>query len=805
MARATYTDMTSNDDVSSTVNIDERTQKAGPTAQVPNVNDGATATTDKTYRVAKISTNAVRPDPKPPTDPDTAPKFSAASYDRTVAENSEVGSVVGDPVRVTEHTEKTNFTYSLKDTISGDDSYFTIGTTTGQIRVGKVDFPNPTPAGVDGNCDTDTGTNNIATCPGEADPSLDYETKKTYTLTVTATDASKTSRGKGTTTVNVTLDDLNESPYFDKVSRDRADDPITYAETRKNAVMQLAVTEPDGSGLEWEVVGTDAADFTLADADSIPGEDKKRKDLMFKSQPDFENPTDRAHNADGIPGISTETGTADDAAENGTYKVTVRVTETAPAAGPRKSAELDVTVTLANSRETGTAYLTLLQPEVNTPIGYVATDPDQAAFPTPSAHRWYYAKVDEPDTPDPNNLGAQWTEISGNTGDDATYTPVAGQVGKKLLVLLTYTDTADQVPNPNVSSKMVAVSENPVRADVSNAANNSPDFATDKAARSIDEDKAVPGAKVGTPVDLVNEDKGEILTYDLDDNSNPDPPTPANDAGIPADYTFFDIDRATGQIMVKKQLSAEATDGRAYGSGASTAGKYVFWVRATDPSNDNQNNSGENRDEIEVTVTVNDINEAPKVLGMSELVVNEADSSNKNFYLGLEYRVNPANPSEYLSSDSSGWIPAATSASTTSDNLYTRSEEDVVDGSRWSDNPIMGDDGHLFEYSVAEDGISRRLHFKSPPGLREADGRRQGQRVRGDDKSHRQRPSRRLEVRKDNGAQRGREGHGLILDRRPDRRCSPDRHGGRSGRRCGRHQLDMVQGNHLQRHLSRPY
>ena len=703
MARATYTDMTSNKDVSSTVDRDERTQKLegdATVAQVPNVNDGTAATTDKTYRVAMISKNAVRVSPTDP-DKDTAPVFSAASYDRTVAENSEVGSVVGDPIRV---AEKGSFTYSLKDTTSGDDSYFTVDST-GQIRVDKVDFPSPVPAGVD-----DCGA---VTCPDEADPSLDYETKKEYTLTISATDTAKPTRGKATATVNITLEDLNESPYFDLVSRETAGTPIQYAETRTNAVMQLAVTEPDGAGLTWEVVGTDAADFKLEPADDIPGEAKKRRNLEFKSQPDFENPTDRAHNADGLHALSTDAG--DDAAKNRTYKVTVRVTETAPAAGPKKSAELDVTVTLQNSREAGTAYLTLLQPEVGTQIGFVASDPDGTVSPT--AHQWYHAKVDNPDKPDPNNLGAQWEMISGATGNTYDTAAATAQVGKKLLVLLTYQDTADTAATPQATSKMVAVSEYPVRADVSDNDNNSPDFGTDKTTRTVSEDAAV-GTNVGAPVDLVNEDVGEILTYDLDDNDA---------IGAPAatgDHTFFSINRATGQVMVKKTLSAERTDGRDYvtdsdndGTPDNVAGKYVFWVSATDPSNEP---NGENHDAIEVTVTATNVNEAPKVLGMSELVVNEADSSNKNFYRGLEYRMNPANPAQYLNAGGNGWVAAdaadfATTASTTSDNRYTRSEEDTVDGSMWPDNPIMGDDGGHFEYSVAEDGISRRLHFKSPP------------------------------------------------------------------------------------------
>ena len=118
-----------------------------------------------------------------------------------------------------------------------------------------------------------------------------------------------------------------------------------------------------------------------------------------------------------------------------------------------------------------------------------------------------------------------------------------------------------------------------------------------------------------------------------------------------------------------------------------------------------------------MTVTVTDVNEAPTVRGMSELFVNEVDESYKadgkkgDLYLGLQYRVNPANNTQYLNTDSTGWVTASTAlASTTSDNLYKRAEEDEIDGARWS--AVGGDDGHLFDLSGAPDGIGRLLRFK---------------------------------------------------------------------------------------------
>ena len=190
-------------------------------------------------------------------------------------------------------------------------------------------------------------------------------------------------------------------------------------------------------------------------------------------------------------------------------------------------------------------------------------------------------------------------------------------------------------------------------------------------------------------MDLDQNEDEDVLTYSLvtgpDDNSDAD----AEDAA------FFAIDKATGQIMVKKALSAEMTDGRTYtGANAAVLGEYVVFVRATDPSGEGD---GENSDDIEVTITATDVNEAPSVSGMAELKVGEADSSADDYYVGLG---NTADFDDAIT-------PNATTA-----NLYRVSEEDTFDIVTWP-QPIAGPDGALFEYSTH--GSGRRLHFISPP------------------------------------------------------------------------------------------
>ena len=154
----------------------------------------------------------------PPPDPEpSAPVFSPVSYTGTVYENSEVGSLVMMSAMVSAGEDQE----LMLDLLDGDNRYFTIDPH-GQIRVGEMDFPAPLPTGVE---DVPNG----ATAPDMEDPVLDYETRSTYRLVVSA----ENEGGRSTANVVLSLMDRNEHPYFDKVSRDlsdNADNAIDYAE-----------------------------------------------------------------------------------------------------------------------------------------------------------------------------------------------------------------------------------------------------------------------------------------------------------------------------------------------------------------------------------------------------------------------------------------------------------------------------------------------------------------------------------------------------------------------------------------------
>ena len=81
---------------------------------------------------------------------------------------------------------------------------------------------------------------------------------------------------------------------------------------------------------------------------------------------------------------------------------------------------------------------------------------------------------------------------------------------------------------------------------------------------------------------------------------------------------FFSIDKATRPDQCCEEAVSRGNDRPAaqYGglNHAASAGEYVVVVRATDPSG--ELDGEENRDDITVTITANDVNEAPGVEGV---------------------------------------------------------------------------------------------------------------------------------------------------------------------------------------------
>ena len=195
---------------------------------------------------------------------------------------------------------------------------------------------------------------------------------------------------------------------------------IHYAENGTDAVRDFDSKDPEGSVIEWNVRGVDAADFEISSAGV----------LTFMVSPDFENPTDRAQAA--LDGEAAVIG------DNKEYQITVSATEmragdSAPL--PAKRTDIALTVIVGNADDTGDLTLQWLQPEVTVAIGTTLTDPDGGIIGTPG-RTWYTSKVADPEVGDKSH----WNVVANETGD--SYTPAAADEGKYLWVHVAYTDTA---------------------------------------------------------------------------------------------------------------------------------------------------------------------------------------------------------------------------------------------------------------------------------------------------------------------------------------------------------------------------
>ena len=352
-----------------------------------------------------------------------APEFPASETgDRTVAENTAADVNIGDPVAATDPDNGDTLTYTLG---GADDGSFAIDETTGQLKT------------------KDT---------------LNYETKDTYTVTVTATDQAGMSATK---TVTVTVSSVNEVPEFtDGATASRSVDENRPADQDIGAA--VGATDPDtGDTLTYTLEGDDAASFAI---DETTGQLKTRDPLDYETK--------------------------------ASYAVTVSVSDGKDIDGnadPSADNTIDVTISVTNVPEAGTVILSSLQPQVGTALTATLVDPDDATGVT-----WTWESS--------SDWSSGWAAISGATTD--TYTPVAGDVGDYLRAKASYTNAG----GTQVSA--YGMSAYPVRAAPAPGTNVAPDFAATTATRSIAEDVPV-GSAVGDPVTATDTDADDVLTYSL--------------------------------------------------------------------------------------------------------------------------------------------------------------------------------------------------------------------------------------------------------------------------------------------------
>ena len=739
---ATYTDTYSGQEYpdSPDTTHDERVLGDNtPTAKDPMDSDNIGLHGDMgLYRVTATSAYAVRVgDVGPPGPEETAPPVCPdVTFERSVEENAEAGTFVGAPLG--DDAMCTNdATYELVAGVR-DNDYFSITISAPERYIlndaGTLSVEDSPPTEVPGWPQITVGSIEAADSV-MVDPPLNYEAKGGAPFIVTVT--AKNDDGEDTFNVSITLKDLNESPWFNKASRDDASTMLMFMENSMDLVATYNAMDPDMESIVWELTGRDADDFTIAGGV-----------LRFEEAPDYENPTAR---------VTSGRGAATEAAN--TYMMTVRATEEMAIAdgidgmvGPDRSDELNVTVIVENEDENGKVSLSLLQPEVGTVLTATATDPD-GDFTDTVDYQWYRAKFDPRPTlvanPDlfftyedgvaNTAFIAQWEAISGAT--QALYTPQGrraqaadddNDTPEELIDRGSHPEDATPVPpideyryllvvatyDDGTAGKMaIGTSAHPTRRDVLDDNNSSVDFQRNEVVFEIYEDMAGKDSRVGRVIVPDEDDEGDVITYDI-------VPSVAQDvrlAGRAYDSDFFAIDKATGDIKVKMALDHESDDGRTYGTGAgvATAGEYVITVRATDPSGELEpDTDAPNSDDVRVKVKVMDSNDAPILVNGT---VNLTDRGELALALAknVELSVDEAD-SNKEAGDDGYYTMLGEGTGRENENLFRKIDHDAGDAPKeWRLDAARREplpDRHPAEWNWSHYPVQQPARLRGPPG-----------------------------------------------------------------------------------------
>ena len=306
------------------------------------------------------------------TDANDAPMFAQATAERSIAENSDAGMYIGDPVTATDEDEDT-----LTYTLSGmDAASFDIDSATGQLMTKAA---------------------------------LDYETKRSYSVTVTATDGDM---APDTIDVTINVTDVaveNLAPTFtDGATATRSVDENSAA--GMDVGDPVMATDEDGDTVTYTLDGTDAASF---DINSATGQ------LMTKAALDYETKS--------------------------SYSVTVTATD--DSGEPNNMDSIDVTINVTNVDETGMLELSTMSPTVRVALTATLTDPDGSI----ASVDWQWSRSP--------TMDGTFTHIDEET---MTYTPTAGDVGRYLKVVARYTDGHGPGKDEEATTGKVSAAPDPV-------------------------------------------------------------------------------------------------------------------------------------------------------------------------------------------------------------------------------------------------------------------------------------------------------------------------------------------------------
>ena len=257
---------------------------------------------------------------------------------------------------------------------------------------------------------TDAASFDIVEATGQLQTkaALDYETRSSYEVTVTATNS------EGSVDITVTIDVTNV------VELQPLTGPATvdYEESRAVRVAAYsASSEADRELLTWSLSGPDAGSFRIDEPGGV-----LRFDLpvvapnLFSPLPDYEAPTDTGN--------------------DGTYEVTVEVSD------GTDTVTLEVTVTITNLDEAGAFSLFPTNPLIGTVVQARLSDPDGVAS-RPNEPVWEWARSSDKSTWTAITDFGTLKDISGNVTTappGPNYAPGDADTGMYFRVIVAYTD-----------------------------------------------------------------------------------------------------------------------------------------------------------------------------------------------------------------------------------------------------------------------------------------------------------------------------------------------------------------------------
>ncbi len=392
---------------------------------------------------------------------------------RTIAENTAADTNIGTPIAATDADSET-LAYVLSGT---DASPFSIDDETGQLKTSGA---------------------------------LNYETKDSYTVTVTVSDGSQ----NDTITVTINVTNANDAPVFAATN----DTALTIAENTAAGTdigTAFAASDEDNDTLTFSLGGTDAGSFDIG---SRSGQLKTKAALNFETEPSY----------------SVEIVVSDGNNGSDTLEVGITVTDVDENSAPVFT---DGTETIRSVAEnTGSGV------DIGGAVGATDADGDTLEY-----------------------------ELRGTDAASFSINSTSGQL--RTLAALDYETKTSYSVRIRVSDDNNGVARIDVTINVTDVdENRAPAFATESTTRSVAENTA-SGQNIGTPVEATDADTNDTLTYMLG----------GTDAGS------FDIDTGSGQLKTKATLDYE---------GSKNA--YSVTVTASD---------GTLSDTITVTINVTDVDE----------------------------------------------------------------------------------------------------------------------------------------------------------------------------------------------------